>query len=101
MWKCNSCGALTNQPPVTALSFFQGDKPVEIEIPTGCDCGGDFESAFECEECGAYYSAYDEVRGGCCVKCTDKVKKELRDFMKRHSKAQQNCIHDLMYYEEY
>lgn len=102
MWICNRCGCLIEQAPVYIERMYQGSKPVEIELPKDCDCGGEFEAASECEECGKYYSMYDDAcAGDCCPECTAKAKKALGTFMSKYSEALRECMSCLAYDGEY
>ena len=72
MYKCNDCGLIFEEPSNYSEDRTPGgvsEGGSFIEHYVGCPrCGGSFDEAEECEECGKYYNIY-ELEDGICDKC--------------------------------
>lgn len=71
MYKCVDCGTVFYHPTTWEedRGEFWGSRC--SEIMSGCPyCKGDYEEAFECDECGEWFFD-DELDDGLCADCID------------------------------
>ena len=65
MYKCKDCGDLVEElrevEPTINDSGYTEDT---------CSCGGQYETAYKCKECGEWFTE-DELNNGICQKCID------------------------------
>ena len=73
MYVCLSCGHLFEEGEEKKTTEITGENFYSCPI-----CGGDFEEADSCEECGAYSS---ELCYGYCGECSSRVKKSFEKLM--------------------
>ena len=67
--KCTSCGYVFDYDDRTVVEESHGFDDGFHETFSCCpNCGGDFEDAVECHECGEAFTE-DEIYGGWCEKC--------------------------------
>jgi hypothetical protein len=71
--KCKSCGYLFNYEDRTVVKESHGFNDGFYETFSCCpNCGGDFEDAVDCCECGETFTE-DELYEGWCEKCLRKT----------------------------
>ena len=76
MYKCVDCGAVFDEPDTWEESRGEYWGFPCTETVCGCpECRGDYEEAFECEECGEWFFK-DELEDELCKECQNKHKGE-------------------------
>jgi len=66
---CKSCGAVVDEDELNTVRCKVSDYAGGCyQNFTECTCGGDYEEAKQCVECGEYF-AEDEMSGEYCAEC--------------------------------
>ncbi len=86
MYKCNRNGELKEELPRVIERYPYGDTYVcEFYDDDSCTCGGEFEKAIQCDNCGEWFLE-DELVGfkyHLCNDCKDDIYEEtvMRNFI--------------------
>ena len=66
---CKSCGEVVDEDELNTVRCKVSDYAGgSYQTFTECTCGGDYEEAKQCAECGEYF-AEDEMSGEYCTEC--------------------------------
>ena len=77
--KCLECGNVFDDDEISYWSESRGEfwgEPCSEEM-SGCPyCGGDYEDAYECEECGEYFTLDELDENHLCEDCREDDEEE-------------------------
>ena len=68
MYKCLECGEAFSDPKTVCDYVPYGSTTVPLPSTYCPNCGGDFEEAYPCQDCGEYFLK-DELNGFFCLDC--------------------------------
>lgn len=99
MFICNDCGKTFLEPAITHDSVPYGESSVAGPAQASCPrCGGNFETAKECELCGEW--VIGELNGvTVCFECLCDLKKRLHNLITENFNEPEQTVLDALFEE--
>jgi DNA-directed RNA polymerase subunit RPC12/RpoP len=88
MYICRDCGEHFEEPKEVVEMEGYGHCLYSYECPA---CGGDYEEAVTCLECGELFLE-DDLTEGYCTKCEKVLQDKVKEFFKQFNDDQKNYI---------
>ena len=72
MWICNRCGNVIEEREILYDHVPIGGRSYPVKVyDSDCMCGGEYEEAERCGECGDWFRR-DDLTDGLCAECFDR-----------------------------
>lgn len=96
MFICNECGKLTEELGTIQEPIPYGERTEYKEYTDwDCSCGGEFEKANTCKQCGEFFG--NSFEGDFCPECAKETVEMFEDFMDKFTPDQRAYLNE--YYE--
>lgn len=70
-YMCNGCGHVVDEDELEIIEEYEEGWLSQSYYDTDCSCGGEYETAYKCENCGNL-TCESELIDGLCPKCYEK-----------------------------